>query len=335
MTKDQFLRSVGGKKIAHGPEGGAHWNFGWVDLLERTPGQMLLHEKAVEKMPAFAIQGRWQLEARRYPLWAAGKKLLGHHLKYNYQQTGSCVGAGGGNMLKTLMCVEIVLGGEHEEYKEIWWPFTYGMSRLRSGMSRPGEGSTGSGWAEAATEDGTFEVEPEGHDTPDFKEQNGWLVIDGRTEVGWSAGPPGDDATWKGLAKKHLIKAAAPMRSADDCIAALANGYPLTQASNFGFKKMAPAPQGDPPVRVASWDGSWSHQTYVDEYWEHPTLGELFRWGNNWGPDAHGSATGEEPNGGVYIKKATMDQICKRGEVYAFSGYAGFPARKVPVDWST
>ena len=34
-----------------------------------------------------------------------------------------------------------------------------------------------------------------------------------------------------------------------------------------------------------------------------------------------------EPNGGFYISARTADEICARGEVYAYSGFAGFPAR--------
>lgn len=315
-------------KIAKATADGKVIKCGWVPFDDRTAAQNKAHEENVAAMPRFNIRGRFKADQRRYPLWLIAKKLHGGFLKYNHQQTGSCVGAGGGNMAKTLISVEISQG-QPEEYRELWWPFTYGQSRLRSGMRSRGEGSTGSGWAQAATEDGTFEVDPEGLDTPDFKEEDGWLVIPGRTEVEWSAGPPSSADKFRAVGKKHLIKTAAPMKSADDCAEAIMNGYPLTQASNFGFSPMVPRPQGDPPVRLVTWNGNWAHQTYIDEYWDHPTLGEIFRWGNNWGPDAHGPALADEPPSSVYIRKKTMDELCRNGEVYAFSAYDGFPGREL------
>lgn len=302
---------------------------GWLSFEKRTAKQNEVHDVVVGKMPRFGIRGRFRADQRRYPLWQAPTKLLGHFLKYIWQQTGSCVGAGGGNMLKTLMCVEIVLGMEPEEYREPWWLFTYGRSRYHAGIRGTGEGSTGSGWAKAIVDDGSFEIDPEGApDLPDYKENNGWLVQPSRIEMEWSDGARIKDE-WLRLGQKNKVKTAARCRSADDVAEALINGYPVTQASMFGFNPMVPRPQGDPPVRLAEWNGRWAHQTWIDEYWDHPSLGEIFRWGNNWGPTAHGSPTGDEPPGGVYIRKKTVDEICRSGEVYAFSGYDGFPAREL------
>lgn len=323
------LRSVGGKRLHLGSE--QVWDFGWRGLgnlvVPMTHAQEQAHACRVLQAPEFRIKGNWQLEGRRYPLWMAAKKVLGRHLKYNWQLTGSCVGAGGGNMAKTQMCVEIA-AGDPEEYQELWWPYTYGKSRERSGMRTPGEGSSGDAWAEAATTDGTFFV-LESPGLPAFREVEGWLQLDERTEIKWSDGDD-FDPKYNQLAKAHLFKGYAKLRSADDCVAALANGYNITQASNFGFRSSKVV--GTPPVRIAPWDGSWSHQTYVDEFWEHPTERMIFRWGNNWGPRAHGDPTGDEPPGGVYIQHATMDRICKTGEVYAFYKYDGFQARNV-LDW--
>lgn len=218
---------------------------------------------------------------------------------------------------------------ESEEYRPTWWLYAYGRSRYHTGIRGRGEGSTGAGWAKAATTDGILEMDPAGlPDLPDYKLQQGWRVESDRTEMDWSDGARIADQ-WLSAGRKHLFRTAAPIRNKDEAFEAIANGYPLTQASNFGFS--GPRVKGTNfPIRVATWNGNWSHQTYVDEVWDHPELaGIYFRWGNNWGPDAHGAPTGDEPAGGVYIHESTMDQICKSGEVYALSAFDGFPAREL------
>lgn len=318
-------------KLAEATSKGQVVKCGWIPRDELTSAQKKIHDTQQEELPRFTLRGRFAADQRRYALWKAGIAVTGKFLLYNWQQTGSCVGAGGGNMTKTGMCVEIALKGELEQYKELWWPYTYGRSRFHSGIGGTGEGSTGSGYAKAATEDGFFEIDAPGlPDMPDFKVQDGWLVQPGSVEMQWSNGAKIGEQYLK-VGRTHLFKTAAKMRSADDCYEAIANGYCLTQASDFGFRNMVPRVYGTKfPVRIASWDGKWSHQTFIDEVWDHPEVNDiLFHWGNNWGPTAHGTPTGDEPPGGVYIRKATMDQICRTGEVYAFSMFDGFPAREL------
>jgi hypothetical protein len=316
-------------QIAEATAAGKVIRCGWIPPHERTAAQNRVDAAIQATMPRFSLRGRFTAAERRYPLWKAGKQLLGKFLPYNWQQTGSCVGAGGGNMAKTAMAVEIVLKGENEEYKELWWPFTYGRSRFRGGLKGKGEGSFGSAWAEAAIKDGTFEIDPAGlPDLPDFKIDDNWIIQPAGIEMDWSDGGKIGEQ-WLTVGRTHLFKTAARMKSKEECFEAIANGYPLTQASSFGFRN--PKIKGAKfPIRVAEWNGTWHHQTWIDETWDHEELsGVYFRWGNNWGPDAHGAPTGDEPPGGIYIHESLMDRLCREGEVYAFSGYNGFPAREL------
>lgn len=336
MEPSAFFASVGGKQMHPDTARTLYgtsvelehcWDFGWIPPEIRSAEQRANDAVILASMPTFQIRGSWQMDERRYQLWNAYKKLTGKFLPYNWQLTGSCVGAGGGNMAKTLMSIQAVLGTM--EYRELFWPFTYGKSRERDGSRSPGEGSTGTSYSEAATEDGyiSFDEDASVVGSPTFNQ--GWLQLTSGIEMKWSNGlaAPSHEVQ---IGKTHLIKAKAPMRSSADVLAAFVNYYPVTQASNFGMRNMVPSVQGTPGVRLGSWDGSWSHQTYLDEVWDHPTLGLIFRWGNNWGPEAHGSPTGDEPSGGVYLKASTVDQICANGEVFAFSGdISGFPARKI------
>lgn len=315
-------------------------NFGFLHEGRRTAAQNDAHAAAVAAMPRFAIRGRFALESRRYKLWDFVRTVNGgKDPHYIWQQTGSCVGAGGGNMTIVTQGVEIALKGDSEEYRWPWWLFTYGKSRQRGGLNGRGEGSFGSAWAAAATKDGVFELDPAGEpDLPDPTIRDGWAVSPGSLELEWSNGSA-IKPNWAKVGATHLFKTAAVMRSADDCIDALANGYAITQASMFGFSPMVPPVEGkgENAVRlVRRWNAQWAHQTFVTEFWDHPDLGPIFGWGNNWGPQAHnpgGATPSGYPNMMVYITHALMDQICKSrdAEVYAFSGYDGFPAREAKL----
>jgi hypothetical protein len=302
---------------------------GWVPFEDRTSEQNDSHAAAVGSMPPFLLVGSPAKTESRVCLWEAHKRIFGRFAPYNWQVTGSCVGAGGDNCVKTLAAVEIAFGAEPEEWFKLWWPLTYGISRLYAGMRGRGAGSFGSAYAKAARDYGFVAAGKDG--VPDLPEKDGWLKLTESIEYEWSAGEV-HESKWKDLARVHLVGSVAPIRSADEAAAAIRDAKaPLTLASMFGTR--GSRPMGNPVVNVAEWDGRWAHQMFADEWWDHPELGELFRVGNNWGPTAFGTAlppTQGEPPGGYYVTKSTFDRICREGEVYAFSRFAGFPARDWP-----
>lgn len=298
--------------------------FGWVPPAERTAEQHEADERALASMPKFSLQGTYRDEKGRFALWAIAKKVNGDkHIPFAWQVTGSCVGAGGGNMLRVLARVEISQG-DPEEYQELWWPYTYGQSRLRAGWNREGEGSFGSTWAAAIVQDGIFSVQ-EATGLPTFKDAEGWLQLSNREEMKWSAGGWSKEQ-YGALGLKHPVKTSSKLSSADEAKAALANGYPLTIASNFGTS--GPRRAGDPEVMLAEWNDNWPHQMSINEAWDHPTLGLIFHVQNNWGPRAHGEPLGGVCPGGFYIKAATLDRIL-RDEGFAFSAFEGFKVREI------
>lgn len=322
------MQQYGGKLVAKGEQG--YWDFGYVRPEDRTAEEVKADQIARQSILSSLPIRSWQLDEPRYALWQCAKRVTGSFLKYIRQITGSCVGAGGGNMLKTLIFVEIDQG-DMEEYLDIWWLYTYGKSRQRGGLRGRGEGSFGSAWAEAITKDGIFAAK-NGQGLPDFKDEKGWQVLTQSLEMQWSDGAAIPD--WANqLAKEHLVKKVAKINNANELAAAIRNGYPATQASMFGIRDMVPNPVGDPPVRLATWDGSWAHQTYFDEVWDHPSHGLIFRYGNNWGADAHGTPTAGEPAGGFYIKADTVDRICRGNEVFAFSMWDGFPVKDYDLSY--
>jgi len=303
--------------------------FGWIAPENRTNEQHESHERAVAMMlPQVSFtNGTYREENGRFALWKLAQKANGGKpFPYSWQASGSCVGSGGSNMLRTLARVEIAAGDAEEYTSELWWPYTYGQSRRRAGMNDNGDGSLGSTWAEAIKEDGIFYVsEVEG--LPTFKDADGWVQLTQSVEYDWANGSRKRDYAKYGLV--HPVKSVVRVRAAREAKAGLANGYAMTIASNFGTRTIRP--QGNPAVNIAEWDDTWPHQMYVDEAWDHPSLGLIFRIGNNWGPRAHPAPTQGEPAGGFYVTEKTFDRILSSNgtEAYLFSAYEGLKLRNL------
>ena len=298
---------------------------GWIPPFMRTSEQSENDERILAGLPRFAMPG-YRDETGRFALWDIAKKVNGgQHIPFAWQVTGSCVGSGGSNMLRILMRVEMSQG-EAEEFQELWWPYTYGQSRKRGGMGGQGEGSFGSAWAEAIQKDGIFSVK-ESPGLPAFKDASGWLQLSRAVEMDWSDGA--SKSSFAPLGLKHPVKTVSKINNSSEAKASIQNGYPLTCASMMGTR--GPRLQGTPEVQLAAWDDEWAHQMSVNEAWDHPTLGLIFRIQNNWGPNAHPDDPSGAPPGGFYVTAKTFDRIC-RDEVFAFSGFDGFPTQN--LDWS-
>lgn len=307
--------------------------MGWIPPSWRTPAQLALCEQVegVGLVQPFRLIGDYREEQGRFPLWQLAEKVLGGRLPYNWQVTGSCVGAGGGNAAKTRQAVEIALG-DPERYEEIFWLFTYGQSRYHAGLGGKGEGSFGHAWAKAAAEDGTFTFEEA--KIALFPLVQGWYQTGRGTELEWSDGKAKRVEPWVSLGRKHPFKSLVRIRTVEELKGAIAGAKsPCTIASMFGTRTIRK--EGNPAVQVAKWDDQWAHQMYIDEWWDHPDLGGIARIGNNWGPGAHPGPTQGEPPGGFYVTASTLTRILSSSdaECFALAGYEGLVVRQ--LDWGT
>lgn len=262
-----------------------------------------------------------------------------HSFLVNDVAVHNCVGASTGSATMVAQGVEIHVNGDREEYRHPWWLFAYGRSRFHGGIKGRGEGSFGSAMAKALVTDGIFELDPEGQpDLPDPTIRNGWSVHSSSVEMDWSDGGK-IAANWLTVGKTRLFKTAARIRSADEMIAALANGYVCITAGMFGFSPMVPPVEGKSPNQVRlvrRWNASWAHQMFDVEFWDHPDLGPIFGKGNQWGGTAHGTPPSDYPNCMYYVTHDLQDRILRDSdtECYVLSGYDGYPARESELNFS-
>ena len=304
--------------------------LGWITFDDRTEDQHESHDAAVAGMPRFSIV------ARRAP--APQKLLLTDFWKhptvtttvgYPYpgilQNTGSCVGAGGGNCIFTLAAIEVARNGDAEEALVPFWLLTYGRSRYDAGMRGRGEGSLGSTFAQASREDGIIPATLAG--LPKFTNAEDALSWGADAEMTWSDGAQ-ISSQWLSESRQHLVGSTAPCQSSAEVRQAILNYYPCTDASPKFVNQ--PRMQGSQsPAAVGRLDSDGGHQTSILGWWNHPELGELFWYMNQWPRSMYPADPGGGPAGGCWITSLAMDWICRNGEVYAFSQFQGFPAQEL------
>lgn len=310
---------------------------GWIPFDERTDEQNEIHDGIVAKMPAFSLPSmgtpekgtKLQLtQLWRHPLVV---KLFGFAYPGIHQLTGSCVWAAGEVALQTLVFVETLMKNEPEKMIQVFALLNYGMSRKRGGMRGRGEGSFGSTFAESCIEDGAGDVRIEKLNLPKPK-NDGMLVWTRDTEFTWSDGNHASDDV-RQESKLHPIKSAAQLPGFESVRDSILNGYPVTRAfSTFVNPGTARVKDG---ALIGSYNGRGGHQESWLDYWHHPNLGELIWEQNQWGHTIYGADPGGGPGGGCWIQAEEVDRQCKRGEIYAFSQYDGYPAQPKVMDWAT
>lgn len=297
-------------------------NLGWIPPGKRTAAQLELDSLIQSRMPAFQITGKYY-EPKEALLY---KAIKNHHPFY--QQTGSCVGCGLGMALWCLESVEVHQLGQLEDPQCPFWLLPYGKSREIAGLRGRGDGSFGSAAIEAIQKFGTLpSTDPE---VSPFKVSEGSMIWGEKAELEWSDGS-NIKQTFLTKSKKHVIQSAARLKSWQECKAALVNGYPITLASNWGGQ-MNPPIKGNPPIIINSRVTSWAHQMSCLGWAMHPEFNDIFWIQNSWG-QSHGTSPGHygEPAGGFWISSKDMEWICRDGEVFAISNFAGFPAQV--LDW--
>jgi hypothetical protein len=309
--------------------------LGFITPAERTQQQHDAHAAALAQMPRFALAAPTPgpVNVRLFEKWSDPDVVadVGFVFPRFHQLTGSCVGAGGGQALFTLIAVQRCLSEGATKAFLPFWPFDYGRCRFNEGDRGQGEGAMGSSFAETVAKEGVIDATTAG--LPAFQNDDG-LVLTNKLEMQWSDGASSTVTKWLEAARVHPVGTSAEMRSMDDVDAALINGYPVTWACD-NYIGHASVQGGSTPCVVGYWDGRGGHQQSVHAVWDHPSIGRLYWVQNNWPGDTYPTDPAGGPTCGCWVTRAKAESAMRslNAEVYALSHLNWFPAQPKVLDW--
>ncbi|MAT14257.1 MAG: hypothetical protein CMJ46_03205 [Planctomyces sp.] len=246
----------------------------------------------------------------------------GEHLPTWRQETGDCVSMGSANAIWYLQHVQYWKNAwDTSLLKKPYPPYIYGVSRVMPDLGNKRLGSSAGsngGWA-------AYGVKKYGVLPADFDDVPAYS---GDVANTWGVrGPPQKFIEY---AKDYCVQAVAKVTSYEDVRDAIANGYPVTVASNQGFQ-MQPRLYEGKKWGIPS--GSWAHQMCflaVDDTARAPNgkTGGVYCL-NSWGANAHGEPAGTEPPGGFWVDRDTVERMVRQNDSYAYSQFDGFPAQEL------
>lgn len=295
--------------------------FGWVD-------DPKAREAAAVGKPEFASTpaGRAALAADTAYLWKAVEECWAKYPardsrpypNEDQKSVGCCVGVAQKHVLDALSAVEIVQNREPQEWKPTAVEFVYAAGRIDIGRGQVrGDGSLGA-WSAAAVEKlGTCPME--------VIESNDLTHFDPMRARTW--GQTGIPGGVKGaFAGKHT-GTAARVRSWADAQRAVLQGYPVMLCSEQAFRMTRDAAGFCPPDS----SNRWPHAMALLGVRSGDRPGGFIL--NSWGDSAHAGprGAGDPPRAGFWADAAVIDRMCASGDCWAFSQFAGFPARH--LDW--
>lgn len=249
-------------------------------------------------------------------LYEVTRKLLGKDTDNYAQEIGDCVSFGAKNAIEYLMATEKLMKGDREAWNPIFPPYLYGTGRVLVGRGQldGDDGSLGSWMADAVIKYGVLR-----------SNFSGVPAYSGQVAKKWGD-RPGPDKKFVDEGSSHPVKSAALIKSWDDLVAAISNGYPCTTASDVGYSMKA---SSDGFHRQTD---SWGHQMCfigVDDNDKDPYAIILNSWG-----DAHGTlkdfTTGETlPVGVLRVRRKDAEKHIRAGETFAYSNFDGFPEQLI------
>lgn len=307
--------------------------LGFITKSKRTRLQERIHDSCMQSIPSMRISALPQepdlpKKIDLTELWSHERvvKALGFQFSGTHQLTGSCVGAGLGNCEFTLNAIEVIKDADREKIVMPFWLFPYGISRMLLGDRGPGEGSLGSAAARAVKEYGTLNNADT--DLPQPENTDG-LIWGESTEMKWSDGTA-IPKTFLDRAKPHLIRQTMQVNSAADIRRVIRTTMrPFTFACNkFISPNNARIRGTTDKVCVGEIDTDGGHQVTCLGQWDHPELGPLYKFPNQWGLKTYPIDPSSGTGYAVWVVEKNVDLAIKNedAEVIWFGDYDGEPS---------
>lgn len=356
-TTEEMLRKAGGKRIQRGTTD--HWDFGWRPTDNETMQAMYASGVVRDHDPKEDVP---EIKGDKVFLWPEVKLAFGFYL-FAWQMIGSCVETGGQNGMIVRMSQEIIHAARHEAAEIPFCWLAYAAARSEGNPNtREGDGASGTLFAKYLRDLGIPSNNTQGLPRPQL------IPIDKRDDAFAIVYSPGSldeirrfdpdrmqprivaeyelqfsaikniKQEWIDTAKKHPIQFIR-CTSAEQVKTELRRRRPILAAGDWGGLLKCPL-QGTPGILLNRRAGTWGHQQSINGFWNHPTLGEVFRWQNQWyylndndrAVSMHGECPADEPPGGYWTKPSDVDYQARTGEVFAIHGFEGYS--EGDVDWN-
>jgi hypothetical protein len=299
---------------------------GWIEPKDRTQEQQDAHDAALAAMPKFALGASdiptGPLNIRLFAAWSHPDVVKDTGITFDrfHQLTGSCVGAGGGNALFTLIAAQRLLATDPTKAFVPWWPHPYGQSRAIAGFRGRGEGSLGSTFFQALKKYGVPDsAEATAQGVPGFKDEDGFTLTQ-KQEMDWSDGGSELVKSFNDEAMKRPLGSGVEVTDITGIRAALANGYPLT----FACSRYIGSARVSDGVLLGYWDSNGGHQQSLHAVWDHPSKGPLYWAQNNWPASVYPRDPAGGPVCGCWVTEANVANALRYdSEVFALSHLEG------------
>lgn len=235
----------------------------------------------------------------------------------------NCVSMGAACGVDVLRCVQHFLLNTSEDWiAECATEPIYAFSRVEiaGGQLGGGDGSNGIWAAKAMKQYGIL-----------IRKKYGNIdlsVYSGQRARQWGMPRAGVPDELEPIAKEHIVKNYSQVRTWEEARDALANGYPVTIASNAGFTSTR---DKDGFARPS---GSWAHQMCLTAMKDDGRPGALIQ--NSWGPNWIGGPKGEHdiPDGSFWCDAEVLERnILSAGDSWALSNFDGFPPQKLNLNF--
>lgn len=311
-------------------------HFGCIRPQHRTVAQANAYADAMNNRVPFNLQRQDMPVGTKLMLtdtWKDPEVVsdIGQAFTGFYQFTGSCVGVSTGNAAFTVSAVQRKLAASPTKAMIPFWPEDYGLCRGNEGDHGQGEGAVDSVMFQTLIGNGVLPATTSG--LPQYKFTPDGIQLSQSIEMQWS-NPSGPCTQYTGQAKQFPLKSAATYNSVDDIVAGLQNGYPCLNGCDKYIGNGSVDSNG---VCLGSYDGNGGHSTCYLGVWNHPVLGYLLLYSNQWATDTYSDDSSGKGRCTVWVKESNAAKLFSLGgsggETAGLSGLTGLPAEPAVLNW--